>query len=94
MEAQAQPSGRGGIGRRNGLKANLSARRETGDVELLKFGETFEMAIPSQAQPQSWEGVETQRAAPTSQNTGHGEERVQTTNAFSRKNTRTRRRKP
>ena len=33
------PRGRGGIGRRIGLKRNLSARRETGDAELLKFGE-------------------------------------------------------
>lgn len=31
------------------LSENLSARRETGDAELLKFGETCEMAIPSQA---------------------------------------------
>jgi hypothetical protein len=28
---------------------NLSASRETVDAELLKFGETFNMAIPSQA---------------------------------------------
>jgi hypothetical protein len=42
--------------------ANLSALRETGDVELLKFGETFNMAIPSQARKR--EGVETRRAAP------------------------------
>jgi hypothetical protein len=27
----------------------MSARAETRDVELLKFGETFHMAIPSQA---------------------------------------------
>jgi len=40
--------GRGGIGRRNGLRP-LSARGETRDVELLKVGETFNMAIPSQA---------------------------------------------
>ncbi len=43
------PRGRGGIGRRIGLKRNLSARRETGDAELLKFGEPCQMAIPSQA---------------------------------------------
>jgi len=30
-------------------QTNLSARREIGDAELLKFGETCEMAIPSQA---------------------------------------------
>jgi len=47
-----QPRGRGGIGRRNGLKRNLSARRETGDAELLKFGEPCNMAIPSQALPE------------------------------------------
>jgi hypothetical protein len=28
-------------GIRSGLKENLSARRETGDAELLKFGETL-----------------------------------------------------
>jgi hypothetical protein len=28
------------------LSANLSARRETGDAELLKFGEPCNMAIP------------------------------------------------
>lgn len=54
--------GRGGIGRRNGLEPTLSARRETDDVELPKFGETFHMAIPSQARKR--EGVETRRAAP------------------------------
>jgi hypothetical protein len=61
-----EPRGRGGIGRRTGLDANLSARRETGDVELLKFGETFKMATPSQAQTDHSvrEGVETRRAAP------------------------------
>jgi hypothetical protein len=31
------------------LSENLSARRETGDAELLKVGEPCEMAIPSQA---------------------------------------------
>lgn len=40
----------------------LSALWETIDVELLKFGETFQMAIPSQAWKR--EGVETRRAAP------------------------------
>ena len=34
------------------LSANLSARRETGDAELLKFGEPCNMAIPSQALPE------------------------------------------
>jgi len=37
------------FGRRTGLDTNLSAHRETGDAELLKFGETCKMAIPSQA---------------------------------------------
>jgi len=49
IRANLKPCGRGGIGRRIGLKRNLSARRETGDAELLKFGESSEMAIPSQA---------------------------------------------
>ena len=31
--------------------SKLSARRETGDAELPKFGETCQMAIPSQARP-------------------------------------------
>jgi hypothetical protein len=31
------------------LRLNLSARPETGDAELLKVGEAFEMVIPSQA---------------------------------------------
>ncbi len=34
------------------LSENLSARRETGDAELLKVGEPFNMAIPSQAWPE------------------------------------------
>src|ERR1019366_8414539 len=35
-------------GRRGGLRQNLSARRETGDAELLKVGETFKRryAVP------------------------------------------------
>ena len=41
--------GRGGIGRRNGLKRKLSALRETAGAEPLKFGGTLKMAIPSQA---------------------------------------------
>ena len=35
------------------LSENLSARRETGDAELLKVGEPCEMAIPSQARPET-----------------------------------------
>jgi hypothetical protein len=35
------------------LSANLSARRETGDAELLKVGEPCKMAIPSQARPET-----------------------------------------
>ena len=48
-------------------QTDLSARRETGDVELLKFGEAFQMVIPSQARTAAnagREGVETRRAAP------------------------------
>jgi hypothetical protein len=49
-----KPCGRGGIGRRIGLKQkNLSARRETGGAELLKVGEPCEMAIPSQTRPKT-----------------------------------------
>ena len=40
--------GRGGTVDATDLK-NLSARGETRDVELLKVGETCQMAIPSQA---------------------------------------------
>ena len=50
---------------------------ETLGVELLKFGETCKMAIPSQAWKQ--EGVETRRAAPKAR--CYGEGIVQTTNA-------------
>src|SRR3989442_14884955 len=59
-------------GRRSGLEGNLSARWETGDAELPKFGEPCHMAIPSQARPEpsSREGVETRRAAPNP-NAGH-----------------------
>jgi len=35
------------------LSANLSARRETADAELLKVGEPCNMAIPSQARPET-----------------------------------------
>jgi len=38
-----------GIGRHDGLIDNLSAFGEILRVELVKFGETFEMVIPSQA---------------------------------------------
>jgi hypothetical protein len=52
------------------LSANLSARRETGDAEPLKFGEPCNMAIPSQARTEhsEREGVETRRAAPDNRN--------------------------
>ena len=54
IRANLKPCGRGGIGRRIGLKrTNLSARRETGGAELLKVGEPCEMAIPSQARPET-----------------------------------------
>ena len=39
----------------------LGASLETVNVELFKFGETFEMAIPSQTSQD--EGVETRRTA-------------------------------
>ena len=61
----------------------MSARRETGDAELPKFGEPCHMAIPSQARPapSSREGVETRRAAPNpGYPSGHGEGIVQTAN--------------
>ena len=35
------------------LSENLSARRETGGAELLKVGEPCNMAIPSQARPET-----------------------------------------
>ena len=72
-------------GRRSGLEGNLSARRETGDAELPKFGESCHMAIPSQARPEpsSREGVETRRAAPNPGSAGHGEGIVQTANPAS-----------
>ncbi len=44
------------------LDETLSALAETPAVELLKVGETCQMAIPSQASKE--EGVETRRAAP------------------------------
>src|SRR5206468_7142932 len=72
-------------GRRSGLEGNLSARWETGDAELPKFGEPCHMAIPSQARPEpsSREGVETRRAAPNPGSAGHGEGIVQTANPAS-----------
>src|SRR2546422_545961 len=72
-------------GRRSGLEENLSARPETGDAELPKFGEPSHMAIPSQARSQpNREGVETRRAAPNPRfHPGHGEGIVQTANLAS-----------
>ena len=63
-----QRCGRGETGRRNGLEPKPSARRETDDAELLKFGEACFLVIPSQADGAGAlaEGVETRRAAPTS----------------------------
>ena len=59
-----------------------SARRETGGVEPLKFGESWgAKPCRSRAKPGSGrEGVETRRAAPNPRE-GHGEGIVQTTNA-------------
>ena len=82
-----KPCARGGIGRRIGLKRkNLSARRETGGAELLKVGEPCEMAIPSQARPESGrEGVEARRAAPNiPDRPGDGEGIVQTPNPIAK----------
>jgi hypothetical protein len=47
----------GGTGRHAGLIDNLSASLEMERVEPIKFGETFNMVIPSQALKR--EGVET-----------------------------------
>jgi len=55
--------GRGEIGRRSGLKRKLSARRETGGVELPKVGETLN-GNPEPSPEILREGVETRRAAP------------------------------
>ncbi len=63
---RAPRCGRGEIGRRNGLEVASSAHGETHGAELLKFGEPFFLAIPSQAGAIAPEGVETRRAAPTS----------------------------
>ena len=57
---------------------NLSAHRETGGVELLKVGETFN-GNPEPSPEALREGVETRRAAPKP-HMGNGEGIVQTTN--------------
>lgn len=66
------------------LKQIECSRRETMGVEPLKFGETSQVAIPSQARRLTRrEGVETRRAAPkaeTAQAVGEGEGIVQTPN--------------
>ena len=67
------------------LSGDLSALQETGDAELLKVGETSQVAIPSQARRTNVrrEGVETRRAAPkanASPGERQGEGIVQTTN--------------
>ena len=69
--------GRGGTGRRIGLKP-LSALGETSGAELLKVGETF--TGNPEPSPRQGEGVETRRAAPTADQR-QGEGIVQTTNA-------------
>ena len=69
--------GRGGTGRRIGLKP-LSALGETSGAELLKVGETF--TGNPEPSPRPGEGVETRRAAPTADQR-QGEGIVQTTNA-------------
>ena len=55
--------GRGGMADATDLSQNLSARRETGDAELLKFGETCN-GNPEPSPAHRREGVETRRAAP------------------------------
>ncbi len=64
------------------LSENLSARRETGGVELLKFGEPCNVAISSQAFRRLLrrEGAETRRAAPEPEQNPAGEGIVQTPN--------------
>ncbi len=44
---------------------NLSAQKETFDVEPRKFGEPFKLGIPSQAFIRIKEGVETRHVVPT-----------------------------
>jgi hypothetical protein len=62
-------------------QTNLSARREIGDAELLKIGETLAgNPEPSPAKESSREGVETRRAAPNPRYPGYGEGIVQTPN--------------
>src|SRR5215475_5412467 len=41
-----QPRGRGGMADAADLRKNLSARRKTGEAELLKVGETFQNGNP------------------------------------------------
>jgi hypothetical protein len=65
MASIRQVYGRGGTVDATDL-SNLSALRETEGAELLKFGGTSYVAIPSQAHRSNdrREGVETRRAAP------------------------------
>jgi hypothetical protein len=72
-------------GRRGGLRQNLSARREIGDAELLKVGETLNLPGEDRGgnpEPSllTEEGVETRRAAPNPRYPGQGEGIVQTPN--------------
>jgi hypothetical protein len=68
-------------GIRSGLKENLSARRETGDAALLKFGETSNGNPEPSPERYNREGVETRRAAPKLRTfPGEGEGIVQTAN--------------
>ena len=53
IRANLIPCGRGEMAYAPDLSENLSARRETGDAELLKVGEPCNMAIPSQARPET-----------------------------------------
>ena len=97
LALKVTPCGRGGMADAEDLN-KLSARRETGDAELLKVGETSKsfVAIPSQARKKFREGVETRRAAPKPRNfAGDGEGIVQTANrSHALHNAASRRRKP
>ena len=53
VRANLKPAGVAESADASDLGENLSARRETGDVELLKVGEPCKMAIPSQARPET-----------------------------------------
>ena len=59
-----QACGRGGMADATDLRKHLSARRETGDAELPRFGEPCNGNPEPSPEPRLREGVETRRAAP------------------------------